>query len=185
MVIDNALEGHSHVVVIMLLVGVYKQGVLNISSAQDAWQVYKLADQLDCPSMLQQCRDYIDGSSGAALLSSSSADALEWILGAQELGWERLMTKCANSIAKNFLTLEQDAWLVELPTKLLMLIMKRMAKQHASYEADVKNQVRVMLEKRGKCIMRSTKYHTHDYLGFRAKGQNDVEDVYKLFIDLI
>lgn len=177
LVIDSALEGHSHAVVSMLLVGVYQQGVLNISSAQDAWQMYKLADHLDCPSMLQQCREYINGSSGAALLSSSSADALEWIVAAHELGWEGLMTNCADSIATNFLTLEQDARFAQLPTKLSMLIMNRMVKQHATHEADVMDRVRCVLQKRSGRIMCIAKY----YPGHGSHRQ----DVYKFFCDVI
>lgn len=64
LVIDSALQGHSRAAVNMLLAAVYRQGKVKLSTAQQAWQMYKLADHLDCPSMLQQCREYINSSSG-------------------------------------------------------------------------------------------------------------------------
>lgn len=73
LVVDTALQGHSRAAVILLLAAVYQQGVVHMSTAQGAWQMCKLADHLDCPGMLDQCREYINSSSRAALLSTSAA----------------------------------------------------------------------------------------------------------------
>ena len=40
----------------MLLAAVYQQGVVRISLAQEAWQLYKLPDQLDRPGMLDSVK---------------------------------------------------------------------------------------------------------------------------------
>ena len=153
LVIDTALQGHSRAAVDMLLASVYQQGVVHISDAQEAWQMYKLADHLDCPGMLQQCREYINSSSGAALLSTSSAAALEWIVAAHELGWGALRQQCADSIAKNYHTLEADARMVQLPTELSMMIMAKMVEQHSRFEANVMRKVcTVKLDDHGRAM---------------------------------
>lgn len=175
LVIKTALEGHSYAAISMLLAGVYQQGVLNLSSAQEAWQMYKLADHLDCPSMLQQCREYINSSSGAALIDTSSEAALEWILAAHELGWEGLRTQCAESIARNYHSWEADARFASLPSEVLTLIMHEMAKQRSMYEAEVMNRVQLVLEARSGRVLCRTK-HSQPYAR---------EDKYKFFCDKI
>lgn len=137
LVVDTALKGHSRAAVDMLLAAVYQPGVVHLSNAQEAWQMYKLADHLDCPGMLQQCQEHINSSSGAALLSTASAAALEWLIAAHELGWDGLKQQCADSIAKNHLTLKADARMMQLPTELSMMIMQRMAEQHSKSATDI------------------------------------------------
>lgn len=158
LVIKTALEGHSYAAISMLLAAVYQQGVLNISSAQEAWQMYKLADHLDCPAMLQQCREYINSSSGAVLIDTSSEAASEWIVAAHELGWEGLQTQCAQSIAQNYHSWEEDARFASLPSEVLTLIMRQMAKQHSTYEAEVMARVQLVLPARSGRVLCSTKY---------------------------
>ena len=123
--IDSALQGHSRAAVDMLLAAVYRQGIVQFSTAQKAWQMYKLADHLDCPGILQQCREYLNSSSGAELLRSPAA-ALELVVAADELGWEGLMQNGADSIAKNYRSLKADARMMQLSTKLCMMIMDHM-----------------------------------------------------------
>lgn len=131
LVIDSALKGHSRAAVNMLLAAVYQQGVVHISTAQEAWQMYKLVDHLDCPGMLQQCQEYINSSSGAELLTSPAA-ALDWIVAAHELGWEGLRQQCADSIAKNYRTIKADARMMQLSTELCMVIMDKMVVQYTA-----------------------------------------------------
>ena len=148
LVIDTALQGHSRAAVDLLLTAVYQQGAVNISSAQEAWQMYKLADHLDCPRILQQCREHIHGSSGTALVSSSPAAALEWIVAADELGWDDLRQQCAGSIARNYRSSEESVHLVQLPTQLSLMIMKEMVKQRSAFEDKVMSKVKIALQRR-------------------------------------
>ena len=149
LVIDTALRGHSRAAIDMLLIAVYQQqGKVNISSAQGAWQMCKLADHLDCPGVLQQCEEYISSSSGAALADISTEAVLQWMVAAHELGWDALKQQCAESIAEYYHTLEEDLQLVQLPTELCMLIMKEMVKQHNSFEERLERKVEAKLIKR-------------------------------------
>ena len=172
LIIDSALKGHCRAAINMLLAAVYQQGVVHISTAQEAWQMYKLVDHLDCPGMLQQCQEYINSSSGAELLTSPAA-ALEWIIAAHELGWEGLRQQCVDSITKNYHTIKADARMMQLPIELSMMVMDKMVEQHSKFESDIMQQVRtVMLTRSGRatCL---TDYH------------HPIRSVYKFFCEKI
>ena len=100
--------------------------------------------------MLQQCREYINSISGAALIDTLTEAALEWTLAAHEFSWEGLRTQCAESIARNYHSWEEDARFASLPSELLTLMMRAMAKQRSNtmYEAEVMARVQLVLQER-------------------------------------
>ena len=128
LVLDTALRDHTAATVRKFLMAVYLPDSLNLSSADEAWRLYKLADQLECPTILQHCKDYINSSSGAALLTTSSA-TIEWVLAAHELGLAGLKQQCADHITRDYLDVSDSSQLLQLPQELMLLIMRSMAKQ--------------------------------------------------------
>ncbi len=125
-VIESCLEGHSLVVVKVFLTAAYRQGSLTFPSVQVAWQVCLLVDHLDCPKMLQQCQEHLSGIMDSAQLSTSK-EALEWILTADKLGLDNLKELCAQRIASDYDTLQQEPHLQQLPAAILLVIMRHMS----------------------------------------------------------
>lgn len=127
LVISSALDSHSQTAVATLLSCAYHPGaVVPITSASQAWQLYKLADQLNCSAILTQCKEYINSSSGAALVSTDG-EALDWISAANELNFDGLKRQCAQKIAIKYSDLQNDPRLRQLPADLLLLILDEMS----------------------------------------------------------
>jgi len=81
----TCLQCHTAAVVKLFLTAAYSLGSLTFPSVQQAWQFCLLADHLDCPKMLQQCKEHINSSMESAQLSTSK-EALDWIMTADKLG---------------------------------------------------------------------------------------------------
>ena len=126
LVLETVLVGYTSDAVSMMMSGAYKQGLLDISSIQEAWQVCRLADKLDCPAMLQQCTEYLGNSIDAAVLETRG-EALDWILTADKLRLTELKEQCAKKIATDFTLIENDLQFRQLPAELLLMIMSQMS----------------------------------------------------------
>lgn len=85
-IIEAPLQQHKPETVKAWLMGVYGSGVLQFQSVQMAWQICLLVDQLDCPSMLQQCGDYVSSNMEVAH-PGTAREALEWIALADRLNF--------------------------------------------------------------------------------------------------
>lgn len=126
LVLDTVLIGYTSDAVSMMLAGSYKQGLLAINSIQDAWQLCRLVDKVDCPRMLQQCTEYLGNSIDAAVLKTPG-EALDWILTADKLRLNELKEQCAKKIATDFVMIESDLLFRQLPAELLLMIMSQMS----------------------------------------------------------
>ena len=98
------------------LTAVYLPDHPSISLADEAWRLYKLADQLECPAILQHCQYNINSNSRAALLTTSS----------HELDLAGLKQQCAEQIARDYLNVSDSTQLLQLPQELMLLIMRSM-----------------------------------------------------------
>ena len=128
LILDKVLHGHSSACVQLLLFGVYNLGILSIGSPAVAWQLSKLTDQLNCPSMLRRCRLYLN-----QMPICQPDDALHWLtVTAHEAELEGLHANCASKIAADFVRVAKDKRLTSLPTAHLMRIMAVMSQQNAS-----------------------------------------------------
>ena len=126
LILETVLVGYTSDAVSMMLAGSYKQGLLAINSIQDAWQLCRLVDKLDCPKMLQQCTEYLSNSIDAAVLETPG-EALDWILTADKLRLIELKEQCAKKIATDFVVIENDLQFRQLPAELLLMIMSQMS----------------------------------------------------------
>lgn len=128
LIIDKILHGHSSASVQLLLFGVYNLSILSIGSPDLAWQLSKLTDQLNCPSMLRHCRVYLN-----QMPMCQADDALHWLtVTAHEAELEGLHANCASKIAADFDRVAKDKCLTSLSTAHLMRIMAVMSHQNAS-----------------------------------------------------
>lgn len=126
LVLETVLVGYTSHAVSVMLAGAYKQGMLVIKSIQDAWQLCRLVDKLDCPKMLQQCTEFLANSIDAAVLETPG-EALDWILTADKLRLNELKEQCAKKIATDFVMIENDLQFRQLPAELLLMIMSQMS----------------------------------------------------------
>jgi len=125
-VMETCLQCHTAAVVKLFLTAAYSLGSLTFPSVQQAWHFCLLADHLDCPKMLQQCKEHINSSVESAQLSTSK-EALDWIMTADKLGLDSLKDLCAQRIASDFASLQQEPHMQALPAALLLLIMQHMS----------------------------------------------------------
>ena len=126
LVVQEALQGHSCSTVQTVLSAVYSYGKLHLDCTTVAWQVCLLVDQLDCPDMLRQCKEYLEVGMKQAELSTSQ-DALEWITTADRLNLCPLKDLCAQRIAADFVRLTADPKLSQLSSHVLLSIMTQMS----------------------------------------------------------
>ena len=163
LVLDTALADATPATVALLLKAVYLPGSLDIDSAEQAWRLYKTADALNLPAVLQQCKAYIRNNSLTALLATSGS-TIEWLLA---LNLDSLEKQCVKKVAHDFLAVSCASQLQQLPFELLLLIMQEMAVQNAKYAAEVTQKTAdVMLRRNGHALCHSRGKHCHDYKFF-------------------
>lgn len=170
LILDTLLTDSTAATVAMLLKAVYLPGPLNMNSAEQAWRLYKVADSLDFPAVLQHCKACINNNSLTALLTTSGS-TLEWLLAFHQLGLEGLKRQCVKKIACDYLAVSDSTQLRELPPELLLLIMQEMAEQIAQYTAKGDQEVRdVMSRRSGRPLCHSREdsngNQCHDYKFF-------------------
>lgn len=102
LVLETALADATPATVALLLKAVYLPGSLDIDSAEQAWRLYKTADALNSPAVLQQCKAFIRNNSLTALLATSGS-AIEWLLAFHHLNLDGLQKQCVKKIAHDFL----------------------------------------------------------------------------------
>ena len=126
MVIEAPLQLHSKETLCAFLMAAYRQGVASIESVKAAWQLHQLADQLGCPAVLLQCKQYIN-TNILDFLKQSPQAAPEWLQVAHELQLEGLKLHCADIIARKWLLLAESDSVMQLPAEFLRYIMTHMA----------------------------------------------------------
>ena len=126
LVVQDALQGHRCIAVETVLRAVYSHDKLHPQCTTVAWQVCLLVDQLDCPDMLRQCKEYLELGIQLAEVSTSQ-DALEWITKADRLNLYTLRDLCARRIAADFISLTADPELTQLPSHIMLVIMTQMS----------------------------------------------------------
>lgn len=152
---ETCLQCHTAAAVKLFLTAAYSLGSLTFPSVQQAWQFCLLADHLDCPKMLQQCKENINSSMESAQLSTSK-EALDWIMTADKLGLDSLKDLCAQRIASDYASLQQEPHMQALPAALLLLIMLHMSTM-VHREEEIWTRVKAALKKRsGKALMQET-----------------------------
>ena len=162
---ETCLQCHTAATVKLFLTAAYSLGSLTFPSVQQAWQFCLLADHLDCPKMLQQCKEHINSSMESAQLSTSK-EALDWIMTADKLGLDSLNDLCACRIASDFGSLQQEPHMQALPAALLLLIMQYMSTM-VHQEEEIWTRVKAALKKRSsKAFMQEKAYN---YEGYSAK----------------
>lgn len=135
-VIEKALEGHSSNTVHNLLVGVYSPESLTFTEPWLAWDLYKLADQLHCPSLLKTCEDYLN-TTGSSLLAKTAQDALHCLTATAHVSrLSDLHKACASVIAGSYQQVQHDHRMLQLPREAVLLIMETMCAQIVRLEAD-------------------------------------------------
>lgn len=161
---ETCLQCHSAATVKLFLTAAYSLGSLTFPSVQQAWQFCLLADHLDCPKMLQQCKEHINSSMESAQLSTSK-EALDWIWTADKLGLDSLKDLCAQRIAIDYASLQQEPHMQALPAALLLLIMQYMSTM-VHREEEIWTRVKAALKKRsGKAFMHDQGHHGEGYSG--------------------
>lgn len=147
LIFDTPLDNHASSTVAVFLSAIYTTGIPPIPSAEESWRLYRLADQLVCPSIMQHCKDYINSSSRAALLHTSAA-TVDWYLAADKLGLADLRKQCAAQIAKHFLAVSDSSQLQQLSPELLLPIMQSMAQQKQQFGGEVMTKVKAAMLRR-------------------------------------
>ena len=150
LVLDSVLQPHSVATVSALLQGAYHQGAVSaqLQSSREAWDLYRLADCLDCPVILQQCKEYMNDNSAAALLQESPTACLQWFVIADEQQLEGLKSKCADVIAGNWSELSESADALHLAPENLRYIMDKMAGYYSKQYQQTMAKVKGVLQKR-------------------------------------
>ena len=79
------------------------------SSMEEAYQLFKLADQSNSPRLMQFCADYLDAQPDSIFQNTTEeAGALKIALLADKHGLDDLLTRAIRYIAKNFGALQSD-----------------------------------------------------------------------------
>ena len=121
-----SLQGHSCSTVTQFLMAVYTDCV-QLSSAQQAVDLHKLASQLGCCSIMRKCDTQIITHAQTMPRGFSYAAALPWILAAHTLDVAGPDQLWAKNIAASYSRLRGNPLLQMLPKQLLYCVMMQLA----------------------------------------------------------
>ena len=141
------LQGHSCSTVTKFLKALYTD-CLQLSSAQQAVDLHKLASQLGCRSVMRTCDTQIISHTQTPPRGSSYAAALPWILAAYQLDVAGPQQLWANNIAASYSKLRGDPLLQKLPKQLLYSVMMQLATINRQQKLQHDNTMWDLLRKR-------------------------------------
>ncbi len=137
------LQGHSCSTVTQFLMALYTD-CLQLSSAQQAVDLHKLASQLGCSSIMKKCDTQIITHAQTVPRGSSYAAALPWILAAHQLDVAGPNQLWAKNIAASYSKLRGDPLMQTLPKQLLYSVMMQLATINRQQELQHANTMRYL-----------------------------------------
>ncbi|KAL3151379.1 hypothetical protein ABBQ38_013208 [Trebouxia sp. C0009 RCD-2024] len=139
-IIEAPFQDHSSATMHCLLLAVYGNDDMDSTDfpLTEPWQacdLYKLADQLHCPKVLDICIDYLSMAGSCLFFTKSAQDALRCCIVTENIPrLSQLHHACTAAIAADFQAVGNDERMLQLSREALLHIMQAMATQIVKLE---------------------------------------------------
>ena len=137
---DTMLSSYTAHDVQAYLCQIYEFGSKPVQSAEQAYQLLKVADRLDSPRLMEKCRDdLISRAPGLFQHDDQFAPipagpgALEWALRAEQYGLKDLQKKALEYVARNYQMLRMDDRLKQLLAAAFLVLADELHAVHVNH----------------------------------------------------
>ncbi|KAK9832432.1 hypothetical protein WJX74_010148 [Apatococcus lobatus] len=124
---EETLAGFTSAQLEQFLLSIYNGSFQSLRTATQAYDLYRLADLFDCPTMRAACNSYLGKNACRFLQATCMEDGmLKWFLAAEQFGITELRQACITFAAKNYGSIRSDPRLKQLPSSSLVEVMDRL-----------------------------------------------------------